>query len=71
MQRFPSLSVGTGKTGTLLIEDDRRDRECGTGAWLRAQDFTTNDSEVAAIDLQTGQLKTTFGTEAFALGLGL
>ena len=41
-----------------------------TGASVASEDFTTNDSEVAAIDLQTGQLKTTFGTGGFCAGIG-
>lgn len=65
VQRYSSLSVGTGKTGTLLIEDDRVIVSVATGASVASEDFTTNDSEVAAIDLQTGQLKTTFGTGGF------
>ncbi|WP_343627012.1 hypothetical protein [Roseateles puraquae] len=62
VQRYPSLSIGTGNTGTLLIEDDRVIASVATGSSVSSQDFTSNDSQVAAIDLQTGQLKADFGT---------
>lgn len=65
VQRYPSLSVGTGNTGTLLIDGDRMIVSVATGSSIAGQDFVSNDSEVAAIDLQTGQLRSEFGAAGF------
>lgn len=66
VQRYPSLSLGTGNTGsTLLIEGDRVIASVASGSSVASSDFNSNDSTVAAIDLQTGQLRPEFGAEGY------
>lgn len=65
VQRYPSLSLGTGNTDSLLIDGDRVIASVASGSSVASSDFNSNDSTVAAIDLQTGQLRTEFGTGGF------
>lgn len=61
VQRYPSLSLGTGNTDSLLVEDDRVIVSVASGSSVTSSDFNSNDSMVAAMDLQSGQLRTEFG----------
>ena len=61
VQRYPSLSLGTGNTDSLLVEDDRVIVSVASGSSVTSSDFNSNDSMVAAVDLQSGQLRTEFG----------
>jgi hypothetical protein len=61
VQRYPSLSLGTGNTDSLLVEDDRVIVSVASGSSVTSSDFNSNDSTVAAMDLQSGQLRTEFG----------
>lgn len=65
VQRYPSLNLGTGSTGTLLVEDDRVIVSVASGSSVASSDYVSNDSEVAAVDLQTGQLRTEFGVGGY------
>jgi len=65
VQRYAALSAGTGNAGSLLIEGDRVIVGVATGSSVAVSDFNSNDSVVAAVDLQTGQLKAGFGTGGF------
>jgi hypothetical protein len=65
VQRYPQLSLGTGNAGSMLIEGDRVILGVATGSSVVVSDFNSNDSVVAAVDLQTGQLKAGFGTGGF------
>jgi len=65
VQRYPQLSLGTGNTGSMLVEADRVIVGVATGSSVATSDFNSNDSAVAAIDLQAGQLKADFGNGGF------
>jgi hypothetical protein len=65
VQRYPALSLGTGNAGSMLIEGDRVIVGVATGSSVAVSDFNSNDSVIAAADLQTGQLRTGFGTGGF------
>lgn len=65
VQRYPGLSLGTGNVGSMMIEGDRVIVGVATGSSVAVSDFNSNDSVVAAVDLQTGQLRAGFGTGGF------
>lgn len=65
VQRYPGLNLGTGNTGTVMVDGDRVIVSVASGSSVASQDYVSNDSEVAAIDLQTGQLRTEFGVGGY------
>lgn len=65
VQRYPRLNLGTGNTGTVMVDGDRVIVSVASGSSVASQDYVSNDSEVAAIDLQTGQLRTEFGVGGY------
>lgn len=65
MQRYPELSKGTGSAGAMVVEADRIVFGVNTAAGITLDDMTTNDSVIAAVDLQTGRLLPSFGTGGF------
>lgn len=65
VQRYPQVSLGTGNTSSMLIESNRVVVGVATGSSVASSDFNSNDSAVAAIDLQTGQLQPGFGSGGF------
>ena len=65
MQKYPELSKGTGNAGAMVVEADRVVFGVHTAAGITVDDVTTNDSVLAAVDLQTGRLLPSFGTGGF------
>lgn len=65
VQRYPQLSLGTGGAGSMVVEADRVVFGANTAASVVLDDIATNDSVVAAADLNTGRLLPSFANGGF------
>ncbi len=65
VQRYPELSLGTAGAGSIVVEAGRVVFNANTAASVTVDDIVTNDSVIAAADLSTGRLQSTFGTGGF------
>lgn len=65
MQRYPELSKGTGSAGAMVVESDRIVFGVNTAAGITLDDTASNDSVLAAVDLNTGRLLPSFGGGGF------
>ena len=65
VQRYPELSLGTGGAGAMVVEGSRVVFGVNTAVSVFLNDIGTNDSLLAAVDLNTGRLLPSFGTGGF------
>ena len=65
VQRYPELSRGTGVAGSMVVEAGRIVFGVNTAASVVLDDIATNDSVIAAADLNTGGLLSSFGNGGF------
>ena len=65
LQRYPEFSLGNASAGDMVVEAGRIVFDANTSASVVVDDIVTYDSVVAAADLSTGRLLSSFGTGGF------
>jgi hypothetical protein len=65
VQRYPELSIGTAGALQAVLEPNRVVFSATTARSVVVGDFNTHDSVIAAADLQTGRLVSSFGTSGY------